>query len=263
MPPSSSFSSAACSPGLIDLVNVTAQLSVDTQAIIDTIHGVPTEHETFSARVRKGRLVLCYPFWTNPSKRSLVQEVECQGRFTGVLEGLAQSLRDLQGADFYDRRISITWCGDEEAIYVGKFRIPVRQRSRREEVDPVEARKELLRSQIAEIDALHAAAPPLSRVDLALRYERDDGLVKLLKELRGPACQICGSTFPMANGGFYCEAHHLEHLAHAGLDVSSNIVLLCGNHHREFHYGHVELIDHTSDALTVRINGETVTCRLE
>jgi hypothetical protein len=119
--------------------------------------------------------------------------------------------------------------------------------------------EELVR-HIRALDAEHLSAPPASVLELAQRYERDTTLVSLLKWLRGPNCQICGGTFRKKDGGFFSECHHLEALAKDGLDVSSNILVLCPSHHAQFHHGDVTIKLHTAEQVTVEIEGVEYTC---
>jgi len=97
---------------------------------------------------------------------------------------------------------------------------------------------------------------------IAKRYERDKSLTSYLKLRRGSACQICGFTFTKKNGTDYCEVHHLEWLAHGGLDVLSNMLVLCANCHRCFHYGNINIINHTPSQLIVDVNGTGHSCQL-
>jgi predicted HNH restriction endonuclease len=66
----------------------------------------------------------------------------------------------------------------------------------------------------------------------------------------------------MRNGDTYTEAHHLDHLANGGLDVSRNMIIVCANHHRMFHFGDAEIIEHTVDTLVVRLLDEVYTVSL-
>lgn len=65
---------------------------------------------------------------------------------------------------------------------------------------------------------------------------RDLQIVRRLKRQYGCKCQICGYRFKMDNGEYYCEAHHLVPLAKEGTQSAENVILLCANHHRMFHY---------------------------
>ena len=179
------------------------------------------------------------------------------------MEGLATHLIDVRRAEFYDRRTAITLSLDEQSIYVGKYWISINMRTVAVLDGSLEDfRRKAIQARLAQIDQINSASPPSSRSELAVRYERDDVLVRLLKELRGSACQICGATFQMASGESYSEAHHLEHLSNSGLDVSSNIILLCAQHHRQFHYGNVDILVHDVDHITIRIEEAVHTCRL-
>ncbi|CAB3770462.1 HNH endonuclease [Paraburkholderia solisilvae] len=143
-----------------------------------------------------------------------------------------------------------------------KFDAPANTDARvQPEAEPVTLLDELL-ARIARIDVGNAGKPPVKMSEIAERYERDAELVRLLKDARGGKCQVCGHTFRMRNGGTYTEAHHLEELVNGGLDVSRNMLIVCANHHRMFHYGDVEIIEHTAEQIIVRIDDETHTIPL-
>lgn len=65
------------------------------------------------------------------------------------------------------------------------------------------------------------------------RYQK---IVKVLKQKYNYKCQLCGYTFLMHNGSYYCEAHHIKMLSKGGSQHPENVVILCANHHRIFHY---------------------------
>ena len=71
--------------------------------------------------------------------------------------------------------------------------------------------------------------------NVIIRYQK---LVERIKQTRGRKCQICQYSFIMDNGNEYCEAHHIQYLSENGSQNSDNVVLLCPNHHRMFHYAH-------------------------
>lgn len=65
---------------------------------------------------------------------------------------------------------------------------------------------------------------------------RDLRVVRKLKQEYGCKCQICGHTFRKDDGEYYCEAHHIVPVAADGTQSPNNVLLLCANHHRMFHY---------------------------
>ncbi|MCE5222393.1 MAG: HNH endonuclease [Clostridium sp.] len=65
------------------------------------------------------------------------------------------------------------------------------------------------------------------------RYQK---IVNILKQKYGYRCQLCGYTFKMDNGNCYCEAHHIKMLSKDGTQNPNNVIILCANHHRMFHY---------------------------
>ncbi len=119
-----------------------------------------------------------------------------------------------------------------------------------------------LSKYIEEIDKINSDNPPARIEELALMFERDSRLVSLIKAVRGNECQICGYTFSQTNGDNYSELHHLEHLADGGLDVANNLIVLCANHHRQFHYGKVKIIVHTQDRIVIELDGKIHECQI-
>ncbi len=71
--------------------------------------------------------------------------------------------------------------------------------------------------------------------NVIIRYQK---LVERIKQTRGRKCQICQYSFIMDSGNEYCEAHHIQYLSKNGSQSSDNVILLCPNHHRMFHYAH-------------------------
>lgn len=119
-----------------------------------------------------------------------------------------------------------------------------------------------LERRLKELDIENQAKPPQQLEALAKRYERDPELTKIIKLLRGGKCQICGFSFKTKSGDDYSECHHLEHLADSGLDISSNILVLCANHHRQFHYGNVELLNRSPGTIEVSLDGAHYICKI-
>ena len=100
------------------------------------------------------------------------------------------------------------------------------------------------------------------QIQTSKRYERDLNLVSKIKSTRGTACQICGYRLIKKDGTDYCEVHHLESLANEGLDIKSNMLVVCANCHVMFHYGNVEILNHNHINLIVKIDGIVYTCSL-
>ena len=68
------------------------------------------------------------------------------------------------------------------------------------------------------------------------RIKRYQNIVNRLKFECNYKCQICGDSFLMDNGKYYCEAHHIKLLSKGGTQSPENVLILCSNHHRMFHY---------------------------
>lgn len=56
-----------------------------------------------------------------------------------------------------------------------------------------------------------------------------------LKLLYGYRCQICGKLIGKEYGGHICEAHHIDYFVKSLNNNSSNILIVCPNHHSIIH----------------------------
>ena len=91
------------------------------------------------------------------------------------------------------------------------------------------------------------------------RFSRDNYTIALLKKLRGFKCQICGTTIQKKDGSFYIEAAHIISKRERGQETPSNILILCPNHHKEFDYGQLDIMEldqHKPDELQFMLNGK-------
>ena len=71
---------------------------------------------------------------------------------------------------------------------------------------------------------------------------RDLQIVHRLKEKYNCRCQICGYSFQKNNGDYYCEAHHIVPVSENGSQSPDNVIILCANHHRMFHYASESIV---------------------
>ena len=72
---------------------------------------------------------------------------------------------------------------------------------------------------------------------------RDRKNAAALKRHYANTCQFCGTRLQVADGNFYSEAAHIKGLGepHNGPDVTSNMLVLCPNHHLQFDRGVLRL----------------------
>jgi len=85
---------------------------------------------------------------------------------------------------------------------------------------------------------------PPDRANVTVRrIIRDTKIVEQLKVLYEFRCQICGFTIELTDGRCYCEAHHIRPLGspHDGADITSNIIVVCPNHHAMLDYGAIPI----------------------
>jgi predicted HNH restriction endonuclease len=92
------------------------------------------------------------------------------------------------------------------------------------------------------------------KIQLVKRYK---SIIVKLKGKYNSMCQIenCDFTFVKSNGENYSEAHHLIQLSENGSQDESNVVILCPNHHRMFHFADVIIFERKEDIRKISFNG--------
>lgn len=94
------------------------------------------------------------------------------------------------------------------------------------------------------------------------QYKRDNLTIAHLKILRDHRCQICQTTIRKENGGYYIEGAHITPKSRQGRETPDNILILCPNHHKEFDYGEVDILQRDKDLVIFSMNGTTHTISL-
>lgn len=87
-------------------------------------------------------------------------------------------------------------------------------------------------------------------------YSRDNKTVVQLKYLHDFKCQICGIRIPKADGTYYIEAAHITPKAKKGPELPNNILILCPNHHKEFDFGKLMIVDRDDKFIHFILNGQ-------
>lgn len=87
-------------------------------------------------------------------------------------------------------------------------------------------------------------------------YKRDNKTLAQLKILRNFECQICSGKILKANGSYYIEAAHITPKRLKGRETPENILILCPNHHKEFDHGKREILEHSGNSITFKLNGK-------
>ncbi|WP_138420371.1 HNH endonuclease signature motif containing protein [Aquibacillus sediminis] len=80
------------------------------------------------------------------------------------------------------------------------------------------------------------------------------------------SCQICDAqgkqvvTFQQPNGDYYAEVHHIMPKPNGATKylAQHNLITVCANHHRQLHYGNVQMIENTNNHFLFVIDGEQV-----
>lgn len=130
-----------------------------------------------------------------------------------------------------------------------------------EELSPI-VQKEKRKEIIAELKSLEATDPEQITIQSKV-YLRDNKTIAQLKALRNYTCQICGTRILKADGTYYIEAAHITPKAQKGPELPDNILILCPNHHKEFDYGHLEIIEKDQKHIHFKLNDKEYDISLE
>ncbi len=103
-------------------------------------------------------------------------------------------------------------------------------------------------SRLRELEEKYLNASPEVKARESKGIERGP-IGNQVKKINGHKCQICEALdqnpmgFEKRNGGHYVEAHHVMPVStkEVGTLSATNVVTLCANHHREVHYGKVDV----------------------
>jgi putative restriction endonuclease len=87
-------------------------------------------------------------------------------------------------------------------------------------------------------------------------YKRDNKTIAQLKIYRDFKCQICGHSIIKKDGSKYIEAAHIKPKHQKGSETPDNIILLCPNHHKEFDFGELKIINHDTKGIEFLLNGQ-------
>ena len=108
------------------------------------------------------------------------------------------------------------------------------------------------------------AVPEVKEV-ISKRIERGP-VAKMVKGITNYKCLICDSlgknpyTFTKKDGEPYIEAHHIipVYIRQKGSLSFTNIITVCANHHRQLHFGKVELISNSGETLVLKLDGQPI-----
>jgi len=112
------------------------------------------------------------------------------------------------------------------------------------------------------INERYRQAAPHKQKQISERVARPNALTDYLKRFRNYTCQICRQVgFVQTNKLRYIETHHIIelHKLTPGSLCSDNIVVVCANCHRKFHYAHVVYKTANVNLVSIEINGECFT----
>ncbi|MCY4490780.1 MAG: HNH endonuclease, partial [Thaumarchaeota archaeon] len=86
--------------------------------------------------------------------------------------------------------------------------------------------------------------------------ERNYEMTEAIKKNRGYVCQVCHTNIPRKGKPPYVEAAHITPKPEDGIEIPSNIMILCPNHHKMFDKGDCNIISRTNNEIRIKANGE-------
>lgn len=123
---------------------------------------------------------------------------------------------------------------------------------------------EKIKKLIAIRDAKNIKQARLKKDQASKTYRRDPVLSSLLKRIYGDVCQIktCRTNLKL-DRGFFTETHHIIPLSKEGEDTSSNILVLCPNHHKLIDKSKVRIIKKTKSEITLEVGGKIIQANIK
>jgi hypothetical protein len=124
--------------------------------------------------------------------------------------------------------------------------------------DYITKSKESIFQNLIELNERMKDVPPERIEQLAsTTIRKDTEIVKALKIFVDYKCQYpsCGHQIIKKDGGFYIEVAHIKPVRQKGQSVLGNLIVLCPNHHKEFDYGDLKIIEQTINKLVGKLNG--------
>ena len=122
--------------------------------------------------------------------------------------------------------------------------------------------------EIAKLEIKYQNASPQVKEVISRRIERGkiSLVIKKFYDYKCKVCEVLGQnprSFQKANGEYYIETHHIIPVANLtqGTLGISNLISVCANHHRQFHYGDIKIIENTNNKLTISIGGQAITVK--
>ncbi len=87
---------------------------------------------------------------------------------------------------------------------------------------------------------------------------KDTKIINALKEATDYKCQFpnCGQRILKKNGSFYIEVAHIKPVSQNGQSILGNLIVLCPNHHKEFDFGDLKILEQTNSKLAGHLNGK-------
>lgn len=122
-----------------------------------------------------------------------------------------------------------------------KINISTRQENFTVEEDTIQKNNEKINKNLRFKNLTETLHPLKKNVNVNVT-ERNQTIIKYLKDLYKDTCQICGEKIEIDKGIFYSEVHHIQPLGeHKGPDIIENMIVLCPNHHSMFDKGAITI----------------------
>lgn len=128
---------------------------------------------------------------------------------------------------------------------------------------PSSQSSKVYRKELSELNKRYQQAKSAVKKERFVKEVERGGAGTWMKDYRKHKCQICEKLgtnpegFKTRKGTPYTEAHHVDPVGTGGSLGLENLIVVCANHHRQMHYGNVEMLQTTSSSseFIFRIDG--------
>jgi hypothetical protein len=124
--------------------------------------------------------------------------------------------------------------------------------------DNVSDEKKSISEILAELnEKMKNVSPEIVEKLVSATIRKDTKIINALKMATDFKCQYpsCGQRIIKKNGGFYIEVAHIKPVSQNGQSILGNLIVLCPNHHKEFDFGDLKIINQTNSKLEGQLNG--------
>ena len=100
--------------------------------------------------------------------------------------------------------------------------------------------------------------PERRAIEINKIFRKDNKIVELCKRVYENKCQFpdCNSQVLTKDGDNYVEVAHIKPVNKGGQSIIGNLIVLCPNHHKEFDFGNLKILEQSEKTLVGILNNK-------